>query len=92
MAAERLAQGHPLCSGQELPRAGKTILEDAEDYCDRAHRELEKQQTSYHSLPRKITQSSANAAASASTDGSEAEATAFARKQARKFKTASRYG
>jgi hypothetical protein len=29
-------------------------LEDAEEDCDRAHRELEKQQTSYHSLPRKI--------------------------------------
>jgi hypothetical protein len=64
-----------MSSGQELPRAGKKILEDAEDYCDRAHRELdrlnawgkepvieegaiskhfEKQQTSYHSLPRKI--------------------------------------
>jgi hypothetical protein len=64
-----------MSSGQDLPRAGKKILEDAEDYCDRAHRELdrlnawgkepiiqegliskhfEKQQTSYHSLPRRI--------------------------------------
>jgi hypothetical protein len=64
-----------MSSGQELPRAGKEIVKDAEDYCDRAHRELdrlnawgkepvieegaiakhfEKQQTSYHSLPRKI--------------------------------------
>jgi hypothetical protein len=62
-------------SGQDLPQAGKKILKDAEDYCDRAHHELdklnawgkepvieegliakhfEKQQTSYHSLPRKI--------------------------------------
>jgi hypothetical protein len=60
---------------QDLPQAGKKILKDAEEYCDRAHRELdrlnawgkepiieegliakhfEKQQTSYHSLPRKI--------------------------------------
>jgi hypothetical protein len=64
-----------MSSAQELPRAGKEILKDAEEYCDRAHRELdrlnawgkepvieegliskhfEKQQTSYHSLPRKI--------------------------------------
>jgi hypothetical protein len=64
-----------MSSGQELPRAGQEILKDAEAYCDRAHRELdrlnawgkepiieegliakhfEKQQTSYHSLPRKI--------------------------------------
>jgi hypothetical protein len=64
-----------MSSSQDLPRAGKKILEDAEEYCDRAHRELdrlnawgkepiieegliakhfEKQQTSYHSLPRKI--------------------------------------
>jgi hypothetical protein len=64
-----------MSSGQELPRAGKEILKDAEEYCDRAHRELdrlnawgkepvieegliakhfEKQQTLYHSLPRKI--------------------------------------
>jgi hypothetical protein len=31
-----------MSSGQELPQAGKKILEDAEDYCDRAHRELDK--------------------------------------------------
>jgi hypothetical protein len=64
-----------MSSGQELPQAGKEILKDAEDYCDRAHRELdrlnawgkepiitegliakhfERQQTSYHQLPRKI--------------------------------------
>jgi hypothetical protein len=64
-----------MSSGQELPRAGKEILKDAEEYCDRAHRELdrlnawgkepvieegliakhfEKQQTSHHSLPRRI--------------------------------------
>jgi hypothetical protein len=64
-----------MSSGQDLPQAGQKILEAAEDYCDRAHRELdrlnawgkepiieegaiakyfEKQQTSYHLLPRKI--------------------------------------
>jgi hypothetical protein len=64
-----------MSSSQDLPQAGKKILEDAEEYCDRAHRELDKlnawgkepiieegliakhferQQTSYHSLPRKI--------------------------------------
>jgi hypothetical protein len=31
-----------MSSGQELPRAGKEILKDAEDYCDRAHRELDR--------------------------------------------------
>jgi hypothetical protein len=64
-----------MSSGQELPRAGQEILKDAEEYCDRAHRELDtlnawgkepiieeglisnhfaQQQTSYHSLPRRI--------------------------------------
>jgi hypothetical protein len=31
-----------MSSGQELPRAGQEILKDAEEYCDRAHRKLDR--------------------------------------------------